>query len=95
MPELETLQKENKKLKELLGEVYEMSFLNDMIDDLCKDRNNDGVLLSYLSLQSEIQEVLNLSMTKKTAEKVENDLGVKVDRSLHLQRHNGKGWEKL
>ena len=94
MPELETLRKENKKLKEVLGEVYEMSFLDDMIDDLCRDRNNDSVLLSYLSLQSEIKEVLNLSMTKKTAKKIENDIGVKVDRSLHLKGHNGKGEEK-
>ena len=80
MPELETLQKENKKLKELLEEVYETSFIDDMIDDLCKDRNDDGVLLGHLSLRSEIQEVLNLSMTKKTAKKVENALGVKVNR---------------
>tara|TARA_Y100000310_G_scaffold211126_1_gene211848 strand:+ start:140 stop:475 length:336 start_codon:yes stop_codon:yes gene_type:complete len=86
---IEKLQKENKNLKELLEEVYEMSMIDDIIDDLCSDRDNDGVLLSHLSLKSQIQEALNLSMTKKSVEKIENELGVKIDRSLHLKGHNG------
>ena len=89
MTELETLQKENKHLKELLEEVYEVSMLDDVIDDLCSDRSSDEVLLSHLSLKSQIQEALNLSMTKKSVEKIENELGVKIDRSLDLKGHNG------
>jgi len=34
MNEIETLQKENENLKYLLEEVYEMSCLDDMINDL-------------------------------------------------------------
>ena len=88
MTEVEKLQKENKNLKDLLEEVYEMSFLDDMINDGCKDRNDDEALMCNLSLRSQIKEALNLSMTKKSVEKIENVTGVKVDRSLHLLKHN-------
>ena len=89
MNEIDFYKEENKNLKELLEEVYEMSMIDDIIDDLCSDRDNDGVLLSHLSLKSQIQEALNLSMTKKSVEKIENELGVKIDRSLDLKGHNG------
>ena len=59
MTELETLQKENKNLKELLEEVYEMSFLDDMINDACRDRTDDKGLMCNLSLKSQIMEALH------------------------------------
>ena len=103
MTELETLQKENKHLKDLLEQVYEMSFLDDMINDACKDRNDDEGLMCNLSLRSQIKEALNLSMTKKTASKIEATLGVKplraLDKVAKLTRHSngsmiGKHYDK-
>ena len=92
MTEVEKLQKENKNLKDLLEEVYEMSFLDDMINDACRDRNDDEGLMCNLSLKSQIQEALNLSMTKKTAAEIEKDIGIKplraLDKVAKLTRHN-------
>ena len=85
MTELKKLQKENENLKDLLEQVYDMSFLDDMINDACRDRNDDEMLLCHLSLRSQIQEALNLSMTKKTASEIEEALGVKPLRTL---KHN-------
>ena len=65
MTELEKLQKENKNLKYLLEEVYEMSCLDDMITDGCLDRKDDEVLLCHLSLKAEIIEVLGKSFEKR------------------------------
>ena len=58
MSELEKLQKENKNLKCLLEEVYEMSFIDYMINDECRDRKDDEMLLCHLSLKSQIMEAL-------------------------------------
>ena len=57
MTELETLQKENEQLKDLVEELYDMSCLDDMIDDL-RSGQDDVVLLCYLSLKSQIMEAL-------------------------------------
>jgi len=57
MDKLEKLQKENKNLKDLLEEVYEMSFLDDMIDDL-RSGEDDEILLCHLSLKSQVMEAL-------------------------------------
>ena len=58
MTDVEKLQKENEQLKDLLEEVYEVSMLDDIIDDLCSDRSSDEVLLCHLSLRSEILDAL-------------------------------------
>ena len=58
MSELETLQKENKHLRDLLEQLYEMPFLDDMITSACLDRDDDEMLLCNLSLRSEIRGAL-------------------------------------
>ena len=57
MNEIETLQKENENLKYLLEEVYEMSCLDDMINDL-RSGEDDEMLLCHLSLKSQVMEAL-------------------------------------
>ena len=79
------LQNKNEQLKDLLEEVYEMSFLDDMINDGCKDRNDDEALMFNLSLRSQIKEALNLSMTKKSASEIKERFGVNPIRTL---KHN-------
>jgi len=74
MSNLEKLQKENGNLKDLLEQVYDMSCLDDMITGGCLDRNDDEMLLCNLSLKSQIKEALNLPMSKKTADKVEEEI---------------------
>ena len=70
-----TLQNENKHLKDLLEQVYDMSCLDEMINDGCLDRNDDEMLEYNLSLKSEIQEALNLSTeVKDVANKVRQEL---------------------
>jgi len=62
MNKLDTLQKENKNLRELLEEVYEMSSIDDMITGCCLDRSDDEFLLSNLSLRSQVMEALGISL---------------------------------
>ena len=59
MTELETLQKENEHLRDLLEQLYEMSFLDDTIDDACRDRKDDEMLAHNLFLKQEIMEALH------------------------------------
>ena len=51
------LQDKNERLKDLLEEVYEMSFLDDMIADL-RSGEDDEMLLCHLSLKSQVMEAL-------------------------------------
>ena len=61
MTELENQKKENKNLKDLLEQVYEMSGLDDMINSGCLDRDDDEFLMINLSLRSQIMEALDRS----------------------------------
>ena len=65
MNPLETLQKENEHLKDLLEQVYEMSGLDDMIDEGCIHRDDDEWLLCNLSLKSQIVEALDKRLLAK------------------------------
>ena len=60
-----TLEKENSNLKSLLEEVMDTSCLDDMIDDGCKDRDDDEFLGHNLILRSRIDEALGLSEAQK------------------------------
>jgi len=51
------LQEENKNLKDLLEQVYDMSCLDDMINDL-RSGEDDEMLLCNLSLKSQIMDAL-------------------------------------
>ena len=58
MNKLSILQLENiHKLKDLL-ELYETSFLDDMINDQCADREDDEMLEYNLSLKNRVMECL-------------------------------------
>jgi|TARA_R100001530_G_scaffold9950_1_gene9940 hypothetical protein len=58
MNKLSILQLENiHKLKDLL-ELYETSFLDDMINDQCADREDDEILEYNLSLKNRVMECL-------------------------------------
>ena len=61
MTELENQKKENKNLKDLLEQAYEMSGLDDMINSGCLDRDDDEFLMINLSLRSQIMEALDRS----------------------------------
>ena len=63
------LQKENENLKYLLEQVYVMSCLDDMIDDL-RSGEDDEMLLCNLSLKSEVMEALG---KRKLAKKIKQD----------------------
>ena len=82
------LKDEVKHLKDLLEQVYETSFIDDMIVDLKKTglREDEDQLIHLLILRQDIEKALNVSMTKKSAEEVYKYTGMKVDRTLN---HNG------
>ena len=82
MNELEKLQKENKNLKDLLEEVYEMSCLDDMINDL-RSGEDDEMLLCNLSLKSQIMEALGKRQVAKELKPL------MTEASLKLTKHNG------
>ena len=87
MTKLETLQKENENLKDLLEQVYEMSALDDMISGGCLDRKDDEFLMCNLSLKSQIMEALGKSLGgRKLAEKLKF---TNTEDSLKLTKHNG------
>ena len=96
MIDLEKLQKENnrlktvnKNLKDLLEQVYEMSMLDDMIDDDCRDRKDDEMLLCNLSLKAEIMEVLHgKSPFPKVVSKLMST-GSRLSDAVKLTKHNG------
>ncbi len=79
---------EIKRLKNLLEQVYETSFIDDMISDLKKAdlKKDEDQLIHLLILRQDIERALNLSMTKESVSKIEEATGVTVDRTL---KHNG------
>ncbi len=82
MNKLETLQKENKNLKDLLEEVYEMSCLDEMINEL-RSGEDDEMLLCNLSLKSQIMEALGKRQVAKELKPL------MTEASLKLTKHNG------
>jgi len=86
---LEKLQKENKNLKDLLEEVYEMSCLDDMINDL-RSGEDDEMLLCNLSLKSQIIEALGKRKLVKELKPLMTEDSIKFTNhkdSLALERH--------
>ena len=66
LKDLPSLKKENENLKDLLSQVYDMSRLDEMINDGFKDRNNDESLGRNLTLRSQIRRALYSGfLTKK------------------------------
>ncbi|MDP6249930.1 MAG: hypothetical protein QGH26_03805 [Candidatus Pacebacteria bacterium] len=88
----ERLEKENKNLKYLLGEAYEISALDDMINDGCRDRDNDEFLMCNLSLKSQILEALDEGKEKRGLSK---DLkSLVTDKTISHQDVSGQYYEK-
>ena len=89
MNEIDFYKEENKNLKELLKEVYEVSMLDDVIDDLCSDRSSDEVLLSHLSLKSQITEALDKRKLAKELKPRMTEDSFKIKDLQKLNKHNG------
>ncbi len=69
------LKAENERLKDLIDELYNMSCLEDMINDF-RNGEDDEVLLSYLLLKSRVMDALKKEEKPKTVEeKTEDALG--------------------
>ena len=69
------LKAENEHLKDLIDELYDMSCLEDMINDF-RNGEDDEVLLSYLLLKSRVMDALKKEEKPKTVEeKTEDALG--------------------
>jgi len=99
MTSLETLQKENANLKDLLQQVYEMSFLDDIIDDACRDRKDDEMLAHNLFLKSQITEALEkkhkgpidmVSKLMSNGSRLSEVTKLKHDTSSVLDKHYNK-----
>ena len=69
------LKAENEHLKDLIEQLYDMSCLEDMINDF-RNGEDDEVLLSYLLLKSRVMDALKKEEKPKTVEeKTEDALG--------------------
>ena len=86
MTKLETPQKENEHLRDLLEQVYEMSGLDDMITSGCLDHggknSDDDFLLHNLSLKSQVMEALS---KRKLAKELKPLI---TEESLAKSKHN-------
>ena len=89
MTDVEKLQKENEQLKDLLEEVYEVSMLDDIIDDLCSDRSSDEVLLCHLSLKSQVMEALGKRKLAKEIKPRMTEASLTIGDLQKLNKHNG------
>ena len=94
MNEIDFYKEENKNLKDLLGEVYEMSFLEDIIDDDCRDRKDDEMLLCNLSLKSQVMEALHgkshfpkRELAKELKSKITEN-GLRLKKDVAMLKHN-------
>ena len=101
MADLDTLQKENKNLKDLLEQVYETSFISDMISDLKKAdlKVDENQLIHLLILRQDIEKAL--SKPVRISRKLVKELGSQItDDSLKLRdvakltRHLDPAFEK-
>ena len=89
MVDLEKLQKENENLKYLLEEVYEMSCLDDMINDL-RSGEDDEMLLCNLSLKSQVMEALGERKLVKEIKPLMTENSSKIKDVAKLKHNNSK-----
>jgi len=90
MNEIETLQKENENLKDLLEQIYDMSFLDDMINDGCTDREDDEHLMCNLSLKSQIMEALGKRKLAKEIKSQMTEDSFKIKDVAKLKHNSSK-----
>jgi len=88
MNEIDFYKEENKNLKGLLEEVYEMSCLDDMINDL-RSGEDDEVLLCHLSLKSQVMEALGKRKLAKEIKPRMTEDSFKIKDLQKLNKHNG------
>ena len=89
MNEIETLQKENENLKYLLEEVYEMSCLDDMINDL-RSGGDDEMLRCHLSLKSQVMEALGKRKLVKEIKPLMTENSSKIKDVAKLKHNSSK-----
>ena len=85
----ERLEKENKNLTDLLEEVYEMSCLNDMINDL-RSGEDDEMLLCNLSLKSQIMEALGKRKLVNNIKFKNTEAKLKIEDVAKLKHNSSK-----
>ena len=88
MNEIDFYKEENKNLKGLLEEVYEMSCLDDMINDL-RSGEDDEVLLCHLSLKSQIIEALGKRKLVNNIKFKNAEASLTIGDLQKLNKHNG------
>ena len=81
------LKAENEHLKDLIDELYDMSCLEDMINDF-RNGEDDEVLLSYLLLKSRVMDALKKEEKPKTVEEKPKTVEEKTEEAL------GPLWEE-
>ena len=84
----EKLEKENEQLKDLVEELYNMSCLDDMIDDL-RSGGDDEMLLCNLSLKSQVMEALH-SKSPFPKRELAKKLQPLMTEAVKFTNHNGK-----
>ena len=86
--DLEKLQNENKHLKGLVEQLYDMSCLEDMINDL-RSGEDDEMLLCNLSLKSEVMDVLENRKATKDQKSLLTKEVVNIKDLAQKLKHNG------
>ena len=89
MVDLEKLQKENECLKDLLEEVYDMTCLDDMINDL-RSGEDDEMLLCNLSLKSQVMEALGERKLVKEIKPLMTENSSKIKDVAKLKHNSSK-----
>ena len=65
MTELEKLRIENGRLKNLLRETFDLTFIDEMIRDYKKSGEDDGYLAHIIDLKKTINDVLKVNIINK------------------------------
>jgi len=91
--DLEKLQNENKHLKGLVEQLYDMSCLEDMINDL-RSGEDDEMLLINLSLKSEVMDVLENRKATKDLKSLITEDAVNIKDLAQKLKHNGSETSK-
>tara|TARA_Y100000034_G_C6707305_1_gene312255 strand:- start:358 stop:588 length:231 start_codon:yes stop_codon:yes gene_type:complete len=65
MTELEKLRIENGRLKNLLRETFNLTFIDEMIRDYKKSGEDDGYLAHIIDLKKTINDVLKVNIINK------------------------------
>ena len=65
MTELEKLRIENGRLKNILRETFNLTFIDEMIRDYKKSGEDDGYLAHIIDLKKTINDVLKVNIINK------------------------------